>query len=109
MFRDAKPERRRELEERSLPALEAKTIEMSRLVDQMVEVARLEEGSLRLRADRVDLSTVADEAVPLAPALKGPPLPHSAVGPVPSEVKWVGDPEPVPCVLRKSLANALTS
>ncbi len=93
MFRDASPERRRELEERSLPALEAKTIEMSRLVDQMVEVARLEEGSLRLRADRVDLSTVADEAVALARAL--------------DELNVVGDPERVQMILSNMLSNAI--
>ncbi len=107
MFRDASPERRRELEERSLPALEAKTIEMSRLVDQMVEVARLEEGSLRLRADRVDLSTVADEAVALARALEEPPVHHIAFEPFPGELNVVGDPERVQMILSNMLSNAI--
>jgi len=107
MFRDAKPGRRRELEERSLPALEAKTIEMSRLVDQMVEVARLEEGSLRLRADRVDLSTVADQAVDLARALEEPPGHRIVFEPFPGELNVVGDPERVQMILSNLLSNAI--
>jgi len=107
MFREAKPERRRELEERSLPALEAKTIEMIRLVDQMVEVARLEEGSLRLRADRVDLSTVGEQAVGLARALEEPPGHRIVFEPFPGELNVVGDPERVQMILSNLLSNAI--
>jgi PAS domain S-box-containing protein len=107
MFRDAKPERRRELEERSLPALEAKTIEMIRLVDQMVEVARLEEGSLRLRADRVDLSTVADQAVDLVRAFEEPPGHRIVFEPFPGELNVVGDPERIQMILSNLLSNAI--
>jgi len=107
MFRDAKPERRRELEERSLPALEAKTIEMSRLVDQMVEVARLEEGSLRLRTDRVDLSTVADQAVDLARALEELPGHRIVFEPFPGELNVVGDAERIQMIFSNILSNAI--
>ena len=107
MFRDASPERRRDLEERSLPALEAKTIEMSRLVDQMVEVARLEEGSLRLRADRVDLWAVADQAVDLARALEEPPVHRIAFEPFPGELNVLGDQERIQMILSNLLSNAI--
>ena len=46
-----------------LPALEAKTEEMSQLVEQMVEAARLEEGSLRLRLERHDLVSLVERSV----------------------------------------------
>jgi PAS domain S-box-containing protein len=107
MFRDASPELRRDLEERSLPALEAKTIEMSRLVDQMVEVARLEEGSLRLRADRVDLWNVADQAVDLARALEELPGHHIVFEPFPGELNVLGDPERIQIILSNLLSNAI--
>src|SRR4029077_5897643 len=107
MFRDAAPERRRELEERSLPALEAKTIEMSRLVDQMVEVARLDEGSLRLRADRVDMWTVADQAVALVRALEDPPAHRVVFEPFPGELNVIGDAERIQMILSNLLSNAI--
>ena len=107
MFRDASSERRRDLEERSLPALEAKTIEMSRLVDQMVEVARLEEGSLRLRADRVDLCAIADEAVGLVRALEEPPAHSIVFEPFPGELNVLGDPERIQMILSNLLSNAI--
>jgi len=107
MFRDATPERLRELEERSLPALEAKTVEMSRLVDQMVEVARLEEGSIRLRADRVDLWSVADQTVNLARALEERPLHRIAFEPFAGELNVVGDAERIQMILSNLLSNAI--
>jgi PAS domain S-box-containing protein len=107
MFRSASPARRRELEERSLPALEAKTVEMSRLVDQMVEVARLEEGSLRLRVDRVDLWTITDQAVGLVRALEEPSIHRIVFEPFPGELNVVGDPERIQMILSNLLSNAL--
>jgi len=107
MFRAASPERRRALEERSLSALEAKTVEMSRLVDQMVEVARLEEGSLRLRADRVDLWTITDQAVGLVRALEEPAIHRIVFEPFPGELNVVGDPERIQMILSNLLSNAL--
>ncbi len=80
---------------------------MSRLVDQMVEVARLEEGSLRLRADRVDLSTVADQAVDLARALEEPPGHGIVFEPFPGELNVLGDPERIEMILSNLLSNAI--
>ena len=107
MFRDSSPERRRELEERSLPALEAKTMEMSRLVDQMVEVARIEEGSLRLRADTIDIGPIAEQAVELARALDENPAHRIVFEPFPGELNVVGDAERVHIILSNLLSNAI--
>src|SRR5437773_11019195 len=79
---------------------------MSRLVDQMVEVARLEEGSLRLRADRVDLCAIADEAVGLVRALEEPPAHSIVFEPFPGELNVLGDPERIQMILSNLLSNA---
>ncbi len=107
MYRASTPEARRDLEERSLPALEAKTVEMSRLVDQMVEVARLEEGSLRLRTDTVDLVPLIDESVELARALEESPAHRLMFEPYPYELNVVGDPERIQMILSNLLSNAI--
>ena len=107
MYRASTPEARRDLEERSLPALEAKTVEMSRLVDQMVEVARLEEGSLRLRTDTFDLGTIADDAVEMARALEESPAHNLVYEPYPYELNVVGDRERVQMILSNLLSNAI--
>lgn len=107
MYRASSPEVRRDLEERSLPALEAKTVEMSRLVDQMVEVARLEEGSMRLRADSVDLVIVVEEAVDLARALEESPAHRLVCEPYPYELNVTGDAERIQMILSNLLSNAI--
>ena len=107
MYRASSADVRRDLEERSLPALEAKTIEMSRLVDQMVEVARLEEGSLRMRADRVDLVPLTEETVELARALEERPEHRLHFEPYPHELNVVGDPERIQMILSNLLSNAI--
>lgn len=107
MFRDASPAQRQSLEERSLPALEAKTIEMSRLVDQMVEVARIEEGSIRLGADRVDLASLTEEVVELSRALEGGPPNRIVLEPFPKELNVIGDGERIQMILSNLLSNAL--
>jgi len=107
MYRASSPEKRRDLEERSLPALEAKTIEMSRLVDQMVEVARLEEGSLRLRNDSFDLASVAEQAVDLMQALETDPTHKLVIEAHPREMNVAGDAERIKIVLSNLLSNAI--
>lgn len=107
MYRATPPDKRLELEERSLPALEAKTVEMSRLVDQMVEVARLEEGSLRLRADTVDMVSLAEEAVEMARALEESPAHRLLFEPYPSELNVIGDPERIQIIISNLLSNAI--
>ena len=106
LFRDASPEQRRDLEKRSLPALEAKTIEMSRLVDQMVEVARLDEGSLRLRAEVVDLAGVTEYAIELARALEERPGQRIVLEPFGGELNVLGDAERVQIIITNLLSNA---
>jgi signal transduction histidine kinase/putative methionine-R-sulfoxide reductase with GAF domain len=54
---------RRDEFERVLPVLAGKVAEMNRLVDQMLETARLEEGRLRLELERTDLVRLVEDAV----------------------------------------------
>src|SRR5581483_7427250 len=106
LFKDIDDERRVELERRSLPALQAKTEEMSRLVDQMVEVARLEEGSLRLRNDRFDLVATVEHAVAMNVALDAER--HSiTLEPFGSVLNVVGDEDRTRIVLGNLLSNAI--
>jgi PAS domain S-box-containing protein len=107
LFRDAAPEQRRDLEDRALPALEAKTIEMSRLVDQMVEVARLEEGSLRLRVEVVDLAGIAEQSIELSRALEERPGRRIVIEPFGRELNVTGDPERIQIIINNLLSNAI--
>ena len=106
LFRDMDDKGRRALEARSLPALEAKTREMSRLVDQMVEVARLEEGSLRLLAERIDLGTIAEQSVEIVRALDDP-IHRVVFAPYPQELNVVGDEDRLRIILGNLLSNAM--
>lgn len=107
LFRDASPEQRRELEERALPALEAKTVEMSRLVDQMVEVARLDEGSLRLRSEVVDLTGLTEHATELSRVLEERPGQRILLEPYGRELNVKGDPERIQTIINNLLSNAI--
>jgi len=106
LFRDLDENARRGLEARSLPALEAKTQEMSRLVDQMVEVARLEEGSLRIRTERFDLGTVTEQSVEMTRALDDP-IHRIIFEPFAQELNVVGDDDRVRIILGNLLSNAM--
>jgi PAS domain S-box-containing protein len=106
LFRDVDDARRIELERRSLPALQAKTEEMGRLVDQMVEVARLEEGSMRLREERFDLAATVEHAVSGAQALDEEA--HRVnLEAFDEELNVVGDEERTRIVLSNLLSNAI--
>jgi signal transduction histidine kinase len=48
---------------RAVEVLKAKALEMNMLIAQMLEAARLEDGRLALKRDRVDLRRIAEEAV----------------------------------------------
>jgi len=106
LFRDLDEDGRRALEARSLPALEAKTQEMSRLVDQMVEVARLEEGSLRMQSDRFDLGTVTEQSVEVTRALDDP-IHRIVFEPFAQELNVIGDDDRVRIILGNLLSNAM--
>lgn len=106
LFRDSDAATLHALAQKSLPALEAKTIEMSRLVDQMVEVARLEEGSLELRTERFDMVATVERAVEAAKALDQGS--HDIVFEQhPGEIHAVGDEERLSIVLSNLLSNAV--
>ncbi len=106
LYRDLDDKGRRALESKSLPALEAKSREMSRLVDQMVEVARLEEGSLQMRAERLDLGTLTEQAVGITKALDDPT--HSIVfEPYQQELNVIGDEDRIRIILGNLLSNAV--
>ena len=106
LFRDVDDEKRVELERRSLPALEAKAEDMSRLVDQMVEVARLEEGSMRLREDTFDLAATSEHSVEGAQALDLQT--HRIVmDPFREELNVIGDQDRTRIILSNLLSNAL--
>ena len=106
LIREADPATVQALTQRSLPALEAKMFEMTRLVDQMVEVARLEEGSMELRADRFDVSATVERAVEGARALDDGG--HTIrVEPYPNELNAVGDEARLSLILSNLLSNAI--
>jgi PAS domain S-box-containing protein len=106
LIRDVDESRRVELERRSLPALQAKTEEMSRLVDQMVEVARLEEGSMKLRQDKFDLVATVEYAVMTAQALDDD-LRRITLEPLGQELNVIGDEDRTRIVLGNLLSNAI--
>lgn len=106
LYRDADESALFALAQRSLPALEAKTVEMSRLVDQMVEVARLEEGTIDLEAERFDMGESVERAVEAARALNvGAHV--IVVQRFLSELNAVGDHERLHIILSNLLSNAI--
>lgn len=56
---------------RAIEILKAKALEMNMLIAQMLEAARLEDGRLALKQERVDLRRVAREAVETMKPLSG--------------------------------------
>jgi len=60
-----------------------------------------------LRADRVDMWTVADQAVALVRALEEPPVHRVVFEPFPGELNVVGDPERIQMILTNLLSNAI--
>jgi signal transduction histidine kinase len=91
---------------RAVEVLKAKTLELNLLVAQMLDAARLEDGRLALRRDRLDLREVASEAMqvvrPLASAenmltLETPPDP----------VTVFGDADRITTILSNLLENAI--
>jgi len=106
LYRDADAPALYALAQKSLPALEAKAVEMSRLVDQMVEVARLEEGTIDLHAERFDMSASVERAVEAAQALTDGSH-RILVEPFPEELNVVGDPERLHTILSNLLSNAV--
>lgn len=89
-----------------LPIMSAQADEMSGMVDQMLEAARLEEGKLQLHPRRIDLRDVAKKAVDQVRVLAEPS--HELVLDNPSrEVPAVVDPERIATILTNLLSNAI--
>ena len=89
-----------------LPVLVQRAEEMSLLIDQMIEAARLEEGRLELATRRVDLRELAHRAVDLIRPLAGTSHPL-VLDQSPVEVAAVVDPERTATILGNLISNAI--
>jgi PAS domain S-box-containing protein len=106
LYRDADEPTLYALAQNSLPALEAKTVEMSRLVDQMVDVARLEEGTIDLRSEHFDMGASVERSVEAAQAF-GEGSHRIVVEPIREELNVIGDRERLHTILSNLLSNAI--
>ena len=88
-----------------LPVLSGKVLEMHRLVDQMLETARLEEGRLRLDMSRVDLGGMLEEAVQSVLPLGAPQ--HEVIVEAPDRVAVLADASRLLTVLANIVGNAV--
>jgi len=91
---------------RAIEVLRAKTLEMSLLVSQMLDAARLEDGRLALKRDHLDLGKVAAEAVqvvrPVATAAHELTLETPA-----TEVMVFGDADRMVTIISNLIENAI--
>jgi PAS domain S-box-containing protein len=96
----------RTVDQKVVPTLSEKTAEMRRLVDQMLEAARLEDGSLALRLEQVDLGDLVRKSVALTQ--NGADKAHSIeASPVMDELVVRVDPERIAMILNNLLSNAI--
>jgi len=91
---------------RALSILSGKAMEMNLLIEQMLEAARLEEGRLGLRIERVDLCAAASDALDLVRPLADErhPLDLEAPG---VEVPVMADRDRLATILTNLLDNAI--
>ena len=91
---------------RAIEVLKAKALEMNMLIGQMLEAARLEDGRLALKRDRLDLRLVAEEALaaikPLA--TKGH---HIVLDDAPEPIYVLGDEDRLVTIVSNLLENAV--
>jgi signal transduction histidine kinase len=91
---------------RAIEVLKAKTLEMSLLVAQMLDAARLEDGRLALKRDRLDLGKIAGEAMqivrPVAAASHELTLETPA-----APVMVLGDGDRIVTIISNLLENAI--
>lgn len=91
---------------RAIEVLKAKALEMNMLIAQMLEAARLEDGRLALKRDRVDLARVATEAMaaikPLATERH-----HLVLDNAPDPVPVIGDEDRLVTIVSNLLENAI--
>ena len=90
---------------RVLPVLGGKVVEMNRLVDQMLETARLEEGKLSLDLEHVELGRALQDAVRTVLPMGAPR--HQVVVDAPEPVEVMGDGGRIRTVLANLVGNAV--
>jgi signal transduction histidine kinase len=91
---------------RAVEVLKAKTAELNLLVAQMLDSARLEDGRLALKRERMDLRDVASEAIGVVRPLAGPT--HVLTLETPSvPVTVLGDPDRIKTIVSNLLENAI--
>ena len=91
---------------RAVEVLKAKTAELNVLVAQMLDSARLEDGRLALKRDRVDLREVAADAVQVVRPLAGPDHVLTLETP-PAPVTVLGDADRIKAIINNLLENAI--
>jgi len=91
---------------RAMEVLKAKTAELNLLVAQMLDAARLEDGRLALKRDRVDLREVASEAMQVVRPLAGPNHVLTLETP-PAPVIVLGDADRIKTIISNLLENAI--
>jgi signal transduction histidine kinase len=91
---------------RAVEVLKAKTLEMSLLVGQMLDAARLEDGRLALKRDRLDLREIAGEAMQVVRPVAG--AAHELTLETPAaEVMVFGDADRIVTIISNLLENAI--
>src|SRR2546429_450508 len=91
---------------RAVEVLKAKTAELNLLVAQMLDSARLEDGRLALKRDRMDLRDVAGEAMQVVRPLAGPN--HVLTLETPEvPVMVLGDADRIKTIISNLLENAI--
>ena len=91
---------------RALEVLKAKTVEMNLLVAQMLDAARLEDGRLALKRDRLDLREIAQDAMEVVRPLAGADHQLSLEMP-PRAVTVFGDVGRILTIISNLLENAI--
>jgi signal transduction histidine kinase len=91
---------------RAVEVLKAKTAELNVLVAQMLDAARLEDGRLALKRDRVDLRDIAAEAMQAVRPLAGPDHVLTLETP-PVPVTVMGDADRIKTIVSNLLENAI--
>ena len=91
---------------RAVEVLKAKTAELNVLVAQMLDSARLEDGRLALKRDRIDLRDVAGDAMQVVRPLAGPNHVLTLETP-PVPVTVLGDADRIKTIISNLLENAI--
>ena len=91
---------------RAVEVLKAKTAELNLLVAQMLDAARLEDGRLALKRDRLDLREVAGTALQVVRPLARPDHALTLETP-PMAVTVLGDADRIRAIISNLLENAI--